>query len=429
MAVDTPYTKKRSAQFRGPTTSDDYNKRIDENYKDLTVLFNRVRLGEVELDEFFRRMAKDQLSLADRLNYLEELVAELESEGNILTFRSFDQVDNDRFEGQALFEIPDVDRLSVDTRHGLVLLPQVETASLSKLLFTDTEGQESIPPSLETRVVGNTSTADGPSATVDTVGAEFAFYARPGLVWERNVIVDSPDPDGAEVTLYVKVPTDLYTTEKSNCIVIHPFPHFNTTIKEIAFTTKVDPLMRDADGYEQFNDEEFYFNEDLAKGWVVPGGWTGAYEGDDAAVNSGPRAYYFKPRAITGLRIKLHQDTWYKEGGKYVYTYGLSNFDLRYEKFLTAGRTILRFDAPENQTISSVDNVSAEIWNTSPTNLDPNSPSQSHFTWRAIWETAPDSGVYTVDPVPSSNRVWIEVSLKELDGIPPALSGLVVEYS
>lgn len=428
MPIDSPYTKKRFAQYRGPTTSDDYNKRIEENYKDLTVLFNRVRLSEVELSEFFRRMAKDQLALTDKLNYLEQLLSGIENDNSVLTFRSTEQVDNDRF-NETVFEISESDRLKFDTRHGLVLLPKVESSSLSKLLFTDTSGSEVLPPTLETRVVGNTSTADGLSATVDTVEASFAFYTKPGLVWERNVVVDAPHINGAEMTLYIKVPTDLYTTDKSNCIVIHPYPHFGTTIKEVAYTLNVDPLMRDEDGYEAFNSQGYYSGEDDAVGWVIPGGWTGGHTGQDAVVQSGPKAFYFTPKAITGLRIKLYQPNYYVENDRFIYSYGLSFFDLRYDKFLPEGKAMIRFDAPDGSTISQVDNVSADIWNVSPTDIDPNDPDQSHFSWRAIWETYPDSGVYTDQPVSSSNRVWIELTLREINKTPPALSSLTVEYS
>lgn len=429
MPLDIPYTKKRAAQFRGPSSSDDYNERILENYRDLTVLYNRVRLGEVELGEFYRRVFKEQLSMTDKITELEGRVDSLEKAGKVFNFGSDSVVDNDRFDGQPLFSIEEQDRLTVDPLYGLMVLPRVETSSLSKLLFTDNTGNEVVPPTLETRISPNTSTAETSDSEVDSTSADFAFYRKPGVVWERTVSVDSPHAEGAELTLYIKVPTDLFTTNKSNRVVIHPFPSFGTTIKEVAYTNSVDVTLTDSDNYQKFNDKEYYAGEDPAQGWVVPGAWSGVHEGDDHAINAGPKSFYFEPKVITGLRIKLHQDTYYEEAGKYVYSYGLSFFDLRFDKFLSEGKTILRFDAPSGETISSVDNVSADIWNVSPTKIDPNAPELSHFTWRTIWETAPDSGVYTTEPVANSNRVWIEVSLKDLGETPPALSSLVVEYS
>jgi hypothetical protein len=83
----------------------------------------------------------------------------------------------------------------------------------------------------------------------------------------------------------------------------------------------------------------------------------------------------------------------------------------------------LRFDAPTGKVINSVDNVTPNIYNVSEAELP------YIFSYRAIWETAV-AGVYTLDPQPASQSVWIEVTLKETIGKgTPSLSGLKVEYS
>lgn len=421
--MDVPYTQKRAAQFRGPSTSDDFNKRIEENYNDLVVLYNRARLSEVELEELFRRMVKDHLSLVRVIDDLEERIVTLENNTRRFTFYSESQIDADRFNADPTFAIDSTQRLSFDTRHGIMTLPKIALSSLSKLFYTDTEGNEVVPSTLEMRVLGVSGTADTPLALIDTSSPEYALYRKPGLIWERNIITDESNPNGAELELYVKVPTDLFTTADANAIVIHPFPYFGCSVREISYTLNVDPLLQESDGYTPFNDSAYYAGEDDAKGWVIPGGWDGIYVGADAAVNSGPRTYYFSPKPITAIRIRLHQATYAREAGKFVYSYGLSHLDLRYDKFLSTGRTILRFDAPDGQTISSVDDVQPQIWNVSPAVLT------DVFSYRAIWETAPNSGVYTESPVANSQRVWIEVTLQNTDGWTPALSGLTIQTS
>lgn len=416
-----PYTKRRAAQYRGPSTSDDYNKRIEENYQDLVVLINNARIADVELDELYRRMVKDNLSLARMLNDLESRMATIEADANRFTFYSGEQVDS------AYLDEESIDICSYDLQHGVLTLPEVTASSLSKLLYTDTEGREVAPPSLEMRVVPNVLTADNPtnsSTFIDSSAPQYALYRKPGLIWERNVVVHSPHPDGAELQLYVKVPTDLSTTANSNNLVIHPFPHFGTTIREIAYSVTPDPLLQDSDGYEPLNPAGHYAGEEAAKGWVVPGGWTGANEGDDAAVNTGPRVYNFPPKPITALRITLHQDTYYQEAGKYIYSYGLAHLDLRYNKYLREGTALIRFDAPPGGFQDIVD-VQPEIWNVHPAELS------NVFSYRVIWPANPSDPQPDLEsevPLPNSERVWIEVTLKSTDSWTPALSGLIVDY-
>ena len=419
--IDSPYTRKRYAQFRGPSTSDDYNRRVEEYYQDLITLTNRTRLAEVELDELQRRHAREQTSMLIMIEALEDRLASLEGDRTRLTFFSHTQIDVERFDDKPLFAIPEVDRLSYDTQYGFMTLPKVDTSSLSKLFFVNTDGEGVVPPSLETRVVGNASTADNPSAIIEESRPELAVYRKPGMIWERNVVVEVPNSDGAELTLYVKVPTDLFTTDRSNAIVLHPYPSFGTTIREVSYTLVASPVLDDSDGYASLNSGSLYAGEEGAVGWVPPGGWTGPFAGADAAMNSGPKLYYFPALPITGLRIRLHQPNRVREEGRFVYSYGLSHLDLRYDKFLGQGRTIVRFDAPAGQTIDDVINVQPEIWNVPRALVD------EVFSYRAIWETSYNSGEYTFEPVANSARVWIEVTLKAEEGQFPALTALDIE--
>jgi hypothetical protein len=117
----------------------------------------------------------------------------------------------------------------------------------------------------------------------------------------------------------------------------------------------------------------------------------------------------------------MRQKNYLIENNKYIYTYGLSDLDIRYDKFLPTGRMIFKFDAPEGQTISSITSVTPKIYNVSPSLL-----SQA-FSHRVIYN---DGSIYTLDNPGSSNSVWIEVTLNQLpDGTAPVLSDLVVNYN
>jgi hypothetical protein len=84
---------------------------------------------------------------------------------------------------------------------------------------------------------------------------------------------------------------------------------------------------------------------------------------------------------------------------------------------------MLRFDAPTGKVINSIDSVTPNIYNVSEAELP------FVFSYRVIWDTGV-SGAYTLDPVPFSDHVWIEVTLNETVRYgTPSLSGLKVEYS
>lgn len=412
------YSKQEHAQFRGPTNSSDYNERIENLYKDLMVNANKVGLLEEDVRLFFQRIIKEHYSLAKIAEDLEARLDALEATDTRLTFGDPDAVDNDRFNSTE-FAISTDNRLFWDSQHNLFTLPKVETSSFSKLKFQNSDGQYVIPSSFEAIANGYEGTADSVAATLDTSDVYNAVLQEIGTIWERNVIVAAPDPDGAVMTLHVRFPTDLVVNENTNCIVVHPFPVMGCDLLEVAYTTQPNVSLNSSDNYQPLNVDEFYANNSSAIGWVPPGGWSG-----DSILNCGPKAFYFDPKTITGLRIKLRQKNYYVEDNKYIYSYGLSKLDARYEKFLDTGKFIVRFDAPTGQTISDVSDVEPRIWNVAEADL-PNL-----FSYRTIWETAYNSGVYTTTPVPLSQRVWVEVTLaKTTNNGTPALSGLNIEYS
>lgn len=416
--ADSPITQKRRNQYRGPLRSDDYNLRLEENYQDLAYLYNRLRLVADDVAVSNGRHVLDQASIMHVLQELSARVDALESDTNHLTMWSFDQVDNDRFDS-TVFQLAEPDRLSYDTMHGAITLPEVVTSSVSKLAFTDDNNAVTLPSTLEMRVEGEPTSADSAGAVIDSSAPESAVLRSAGVLWQRNVAVGTPDPNGAELTLYVKAPTDIFTTANANAIVVHPFPAMGCDVLEVAVTTNVDVLLDSGDSYTPVNSGGFHSGDLQAVGWTAPGGWVG-----DEDLDAGPRIYLFDPLAVTGLKIRLRQRNYYREGSAYVYSYGLSHLDLRYNKYSDTGRVMVRFDAPAGTTISSVTNVIPEMFNISEAEYT------DAFSYRVIWETAYESGVYTETPVPLSNRVWIEVTLNRTSGGgSPALSGLTVEYA
>ena len=216
---------------------------------------------------------------------------------------------------------------------------------------------------------------------------------------------------------YVKIPTEYTGSNKTNCIKFNPYPMRSVDIFSIEYTTKSNPNLIESDGWYDLNIDGLYNGQTDAIGKVPPGGWSIA--GSDKISNSGPLSFYFGDLEITAIRIKMNQRNYFKELNKYVYSYGLSDLDIRYDKFLTSGKTIVKFDAPAGKLISEVTNVTPYIYNV------PQSLLSTAFSYRVIYE---DGGSYTLNNPGSSSSIWIEVTLNMLDDkTPPVLSDLKIE--
>lgn len=411
--TDSLYTQKVFAQFRGPSTSDSYNERIENLYKDLMTIINRQGLLEEDNRLFYQRMLKELFYQARALTDLETRVQAVEDGDFLYTFTSSQQIDIDRFTDTD-FAITADARATWDGNYGIFTLPRIDASSVSKLKLNNEDGKTVIPSTFEALVNGVEGTADSLSATLDTSDVYNAVLDEVGAIWERNVLVSSPNPNGAEMILWVRFPTDISTNENTNCIILHPFPSTAIDILDVQYSTDPDIVLNSTDNFVSLNNNDKYDSNQRAIGWVPPGGWSG-----DTMINAGPKIFYFDPLQVTGLKITFRQKNFFIENSKYIYAYGLSKLDAKYVKFTDTGKTIIRVDAPDGMTINGVNDVLPDIWNVLEAEL-PNV-----FSYRVIYETSYNSGVYTLEPVALANRVWIEVTLaKTLNNGTPALSGL-----
>jgi hypothetical protein len=417
------HSRMEHAQYMGPTTSDNYNERVERAYKDLVMLLNKVGLADEDAKNRFSNLVKNHFSLMktmtdlqSRLTALEDITISSQPYKLITFFNNFYD-DTDNF-NDTEFEISSSQKCSIDSRHGVMTLPKIFSSSSSKIGYKDSYGNFVLPASFEASASGITSTADSTSSLISSSNLNNSVIDEPGKVWERNVIVNSPNENGAEVNFYARIPTDISPNVNANAIVIHPYPMMGVELLGV-FTSSQEMInLNSNDSYWPVNADNYYQDNLDAVGWIAPGSWTG-----DSIASCGPKIFHFDPKKVNAVRIRLKQSDYFFESDKFIYSYGLSFFDLRYDKFLSTGKIILRMDAPTGQTISSIDNVTPSIFNVSEAELP------YVFSYRVIWETA-TSGVYSLDPVAFSDKVWIEVELDETIGKgTPSLSGLKVEYS
>jgi len=416
--ADSINTQKRSIQYRGPVDSADYNLRIEENYKDLVYLYNKLSLIDSRLAQSFERVIKDQAFLGSVVEDLIDRIEALEATGNKISIHSFSQLDYINFVGTS-FAVSSTDLLSLDPYYNTITLPKVTGSSTSKLKFFNSSIGQIVPDFFKTYIQNNYVGVDVAGNIVNTTPTYNAILDDPNKIWKRNVIVNESSSSGAQMMFYVKVPTEFTGSMKTNCIKLNPYPMHSVDISTIEYTTTQNPTLTESDGWIPVNSSGLYNGISDAIGNVAPGGWATA--GSDTVFNSGPLSFYFAEKEITAIRVKMVQRNYFKELDKYIYTYGLSDLDIRYDKFLPSGKTIIKFTAPQGQLIEEITDVVPFIYNV------PLSQMSNAFSYRVIYD---DAGNYSLSNPGSSSHVWIEVTLNMLeDKTPPVLSDLLISYN
>lgn len=412
------YTKRRTRQYNGPVNSEDYNARVEENYQDLVYLYNKYGVVDQKLFEAFERVLKDHIFISNHIKDMDDRISALEATENQLSIHSFSQVDLAAIPSGELGIQAD-ELLSLDPVYNTITLPKVTGSSHSKVKFFTEVGGQIIPDFFETRISNSLPGVDLPGAIIDGTYVYNAIMDRSDKYWKRNVIAPAPDTTyGAQTYVYFKVPAEYTGSTRVNNLRLNPFPAFGVDILTIQYTTKKNPIMDESDGWIPLNTDALYDSQADAVGKVPPGGWSTLNA--DAIISSGPLSFYFPDLDITAFRVLMRQRNYLIENGKYVYSYGLSDIDIRYDKFLPTGRSIFKFTAPTGTTISNIVSVTPKIYNVSLSLMS------EAFDYRIIYN---DGSVYTTDNPGSSESVWIEITLNQLvDGTAPVLSDLIIDY-
>lgn len=417
-------TQKRTNQYGGNYSSADYNKRVEENYQDLVYLYNKYNAIDAKVDESFVRISKDQIFLTRAIKDLIDRVSSLEAEEKTTSIHSFSQIDNARFASEGTFAIGTSEQLTFNSIYNYLTLPSISGSSVSVLKNHNSIGEQVIPDYLKFKVQPIAS-IDGTGAVINTTPPYYAVYDSHNRVWSRSVAVDQASVNGALMNFYIKVPQNTIN-QKVNTLTFSPYPTNSVDVISLEYTQKSNPILSDSDGWKPINEYSLYSNDPSAVGYVPPGGWSRATI-SDAILNSGPLHFHFNVsqsdnKPITAFKIVLRQRNYIKENNKYIYTYGLSDLDLRINKYLETGKAFIKFNAPTGSLIYTVDSVSPKIYNV------PLSIMNTVFSYRAVYPTA--AGGYSLSPQGGSSSIWIEVTLtKTENGTAPILNDLVVKYS
>ncbi len=411
------YTEKKNHQHHGPISSSDFNERVEQNYSDLVYLYNKYGVLDKKVSEIIERVIKENLFLSAAIQDVLDRIRALESiNTNQLSLYTKSQIDYTPFIGTQ-YAVTASEVLDYNEYYNQLTLPKVTGSSYSKIKFINSEHGQVVPDFLETRIDNSLAGGDSAGAVIDTTPVQNAFLDQPDKIWRRNVILNEPNPLGVSMYLYLKIPSGSIGSSLSNCIRLTPYPASGVDIVKVEYSTTSNPTLSDKDTYRPIN-PGYYDGQYDAVGKVIPGGWQNA--GEDTIQNAGPVNFMFAETSITAVRILLRQKNYVIENGKYIYTYGLSNMDVRYEKHLPTGRTFIKFNAPTGKTINEITNVSPKIYNMSQSLV-------SQFSSYRVFY--PNGSTYSPNSnTGTSSSVYIELTLSMPDNkIPPVVSDIIVQ--
>lgn len=421
--ADIINTKKRNAKYGGPVDSNDYNSRIEENYQDLLYLYNKTNVVDAKIEQAFERVLKDMAMLSNAVNDLSERLSAIEIGDGVFSISSFSQIQYSRF-NLTEFSIGQTQLLTMDPHYNVITLPKIANASSSKIKFYHTSVGQIVSDLFKTNIQNNLGGVDTPGAIVNTTPTYNAILDDPSKVWSRTIVSSNNGLGAAQLAFYCKISAEFTGSLKTNCIKLNPYPMHSVNIYSIEYTTKNNPVLNETDNWIPLNFDSLYDGETEAIGNVPPGSWI--ISGSDEIKNSGPLCFYFPDIDITAIRIVMRQENYLKELDNYVYTYGLSDLDVRYDKFASSGKTILNFKAPTGKLISSIVSVDPVIYNV------PRSLMSQAFSYRVIYPVDAATGlidaIYSTSNPGASSEVWIEVTLNMLeDKTAPVLSDLIID--
>jgi len=415
--ADLMNTARQDAKYGGPVISTDYNLRIEQNYQDLLYLYNKANTLDEESRIALERVLKDQAMLSNAVVDLSNRISALESDQAKLSIYSFSQIDYARFNGTS-FSIGPTELLSLDPTYNSITLPRIASASSSKIKFYNPVDGQIVSDLFKVRIDNSFGGVDSPGAIVSSTPVYQAILDNPNKVWSRTIISNSNASGPAELMLYCKLSSEFTGSLRTNCVRLNPYPMHSVNVYSVEYTNSPNPSLTNNDVWTPLNFDSLYDNEHEAIGYVPPGGYSTL--GFDEIRNAGPLSFYFAEIEMTAVRVRLRQSNYFKEMDKYSYTYGLSDFDIRYDKFASTGKIIVNYKAPTGRLFAGINSVDPIIYNVSRSNMS------KAFSYRVIYQNG-DS--YSTSNPGASSEVWIEVTLNALeDKTAPVLSDLVLDY-
>lgn len=408
-----PTSKPGGAQFRGATSSSDYNKNEDDKYLELVELYRQSNLNIQNLSEAHQIVLAENTALHNYTMMLERRVVELAAQmDRIESAGSYDPIFfKTGFVQDMTTVYPNVSqengetslRCDVDLNYRYATVPLIHEIPKT-LTINEKSGAVVVPSELKVQV-GRTNTK---GEVIDN-NLFNAFNGDNESYWHRTVTYNIAEcPDQEDVILEIELPSHLVNNLNINMIQVHPHPERGVQIKNV----------------------EIHYNSawNSIQGFVQP---------DMAAVNSNeysPRKRWFFPSVpVQKVRITLVQKNPLDIGGKKVFVLGAQEIGVYLTMFEPGGGTILTaFDMDGIYNIESVEHV---FLNRNAFGIDRNLDQMMEgrvFEYELLREEA--DGFLT--PLKNNEwsgqfaeRIWVRTKLLMYNGVNPCLHAVRLNYS
>jgi hypothetical protein len=394
-----PISEKTEAQFRGPTSSESYNKLLGDNYYDLVQLFNTASEFQVTVPANMAMLVTENLFLQRKLASLKAILDDIEA-----SISETVNVISQTFYGDVTLKDAygfETSRLVQDAEYGILTLGS--SAPISKLYLTDTEGVNFIPKTLKCRVYESTTGIDITQSeitdatlvaeedeTLSIVDGDSFTY------WNRGSV--GLDTDNAlYICVDIVLPANIINHTRANQLVIQPTPLSSMSLLDVQYLA--------VGGWQRL--PSFPVSE--TTGLPV------------AQTELGQTKICFPTRNMTGIRLYFKQPNWFFENGTRKFVYGFRGIEVDYVNFKTEEERIrIQFSIPdETKQFVSIDEVIPLF--------APGSVTESCFTFYKVYVGSQEYNLGETLPI-LTKSVDIEIGLNLLNDSSPCLRGIQLKY-
>ncbi|QHW35862.1 hypothetical protein GZH47_33775 (plasmid) [Paenibacillus rhizovicinus] len=333
-----PTSKGGGAQFRGPTSSHDYNTNEDDKYLEMVELYRQSNENLAQLTEVHQIVLAEHAAQQQYISLLESKMASMEEQLTgieavtpyepIFSKSTFALNMKAKYPAAAQELADTALRCDVDPAYRLVTLPIIHQIPKTHLV-NDKSGEIIVPSELKVKV-GRTNTG----GTVSDNDVINAFNGDNESFWQRKVSYDfSAAPDQEDAVLEIELPSHLVNNLNINTITIHPHPERGIQIQNI----------------------EMHY----ANAWQQIKGFTQDEISSIDTYEFAPRKkWYFPSVPVQKIRITLVQKNPIDLNGKKVFVLGAQEISVLLTMFEPGGGFILSpFSMDGIYNIESIDHV------------------------------------------------------------------------
>lgn len=408
-----PISKPGEARFRGPTSSNQYNKQEDDKYYDLIELYKQSNENYKKLKEAYETILSEHVMLQHYTRILENEINSLEKRLDILSNEQ--HFYNGRFfktgfsnEMRTTFLSKDQDentneeRAELDKEYRFATLPLANVIPKTHIL--DTNNQIVLPEELEVNIIRANEGGE-----INENSVLNAFDGNKNTYWKREVIYDKVDaPSFEDVQLEISLPVNLMNNLDVNTIFVNPHPergieitnveiHYNNTWQQI---------------------ESFYQNEFTKNMFPSP-----------------RRKWYFPKKPVQKVRVTLTQRNPITIGGKKIFVLGAQEIGVYLTSFKSTSGIVLTPIDMSDVGVYSIDKVEHIITNEHALSFSSELDQLEGNIYDYTIMQEIDDMLVPIDESQWTNqihpRLWIKTTLYQdkNNGITPCLHGVRLHYT